>query len=396
MEIQRKSEEEKQISDRLSFLHDVQREVMNCAPMRLWTPAKYESKSHSINIRYMKHFLFIILLAASCSLSATAQPAMQKAGAGVLWHISGNGLKSDSYILGTGHSSPISFVDSIKGFSEVWNQVTQVATETALADLVDSLQNSNVDIFLKYFSAKEQTPVVHPFPNVKYKDLYTDTQLNFMDSILNPFVISKMTVAEISPLRLWYQYLNVVDFVKLQPSAVKDPLNSCKNIMDVILEKRCKSAGKRHIKLEECSVANNAIYKSIMLVDSCFNLNEQADILYQCAVYEAKSKKRLHADCLQKVYQENDFEKYKNYLVQRTDYINSLALPTAIKIRLFQYEKKKWQIQADERTLNWMDKILTEIKSAPTLVAVGINHLIGENGLIHLLRQYGYTVEPVK
>ena len=59
-------------------------------------------------------------------------------------------------------------------------------------------------------------------------------------------------------------------------------------------------------------------------------------------------------------------------------------------------EFEKNEIGGERRTLNWMDKILTEIKSAPTLVAVGINHFIGENGLIHLLRQHGYTVEPVK
>ena len=74
------------------FPHYVQLDAVDCAPMRLWISAKYESKSHSMNIRYMKHFLFIILLAASCSLSATAQSAAQTAGAALLGRISGNGL----------------------------------------------------------------------------------------------------------------------------------------------------------------------------------------------------------------------------------------------------------------------------------------------------------------
>ena len=342
----------------------------------------------------MKNLITIVFLLLSFSISF-AFTSDQDEGAGILWRVSGNGLKSDSYILGTSHTVPISFLDSLKGFPEVWAQVTQVATETEAADIMDSVQHGHLKI-LEKFCAQKRKLVAYHLPNMKYKDLYTKSQLAFMDSILKFFVVSNMTVAEYSPLRLWHQYLSLRDFSNPHQLSVKDPMDFFKNAMDGMLERRCKSAGKHYFKLEEPFTFFNALNESVMLVDSCFNLNEQADILYQCALYEAKSKNRPHVNYLDIAYQEKNFAKYNDYFVKQTDYIDSLDLPTALKVRLFQYEKKKNEIGGERRTLNWMDKILTEIKSAPTLVAVGINHFIGENGLIHLLRQHGYTVEPVK
>ena len=48
------------------------------------------------------------------------------------------------------------------------------------------------------------------------------------------------------------------------------------------------------------------------------------------------------------------------------------------------------------RNRNWMDKITQTIPVQRVLVAVGAAHLVGEQGLIQLLRSRGYTVEPVQ
>lgn len=353
---------------------------------------------HLSNTLYMKNLIITVFL-LFCFDVSFAFTSNQDQEAGILWRVSGNGLKSDSYILGTKHDFPVSFLDSLKGFSEIWARVTQVVTETETADILDSLHNGHFAI-LKRFNTKTVKPIAYPLPNMKYKDLYTGSQLAFMDSILNPFVISGMRVAEISPLRLWYQYNSLKQFSHKNKSqdkvSMKNPMDFFKNAMDVMLERRCKAEGKRYVKLENYFAANDALDKADMLVDSSFNLNEQADILYQCTLYEANSKNRFHIDNLENAYQEKNFAKYNDGFMKQHDYINSLNLPTTLKERLFQYEKKKIKIIGENRTLNWMDKILTEINAAPTLVAVGINHFIGEKGLIHLLRQYGYTIEPVK
>ena len=48
----------------------------------------------------------------------------------------------------------------------------------------------------------------------------------------------------------------------------------------------------------------------------------------------------------------------------------------------------------NNRNTSWMPAIEASIKSDPSFIAVGA-HLVGEDGLIELLRQQGYKVEPV-
>ena len=50
----------------------------------------------------------------------------------------------------------------------------------------------------------------------------------------------------------------------------------------------------------------------------------------------------------------------------------------------------------DNRNKNWADKLPEIMQTAPTFIAVGALHLVGKNGLLSLLKQQNYTVEPVK
>jgi len=46
------------------------------------------------------------------------------------------------------------------------------------------------------------------------------------------------------------------------------------------------------------------------------------------------------------------------------------------------------------RNRNWVNKLQEIMPQQSLLVAVGAGHLLGEQGLITLLRNAGYTVEP--
>ena len=48
-----------------------------------------------------------------------------------------------------------------------------------------------------------------------------------------------------------------------------------------------------------------------------------------------------------------------------------------------------------DRNADWVTKMPSLMASKPTLFAVGAAHLPGEKGVLHLLRQAGYTVEGV-
>jgi len=49
----------------------------------------------------------------------------------------------------------------------------------------------------------------------------------------------------------------------------------------------------------------------------------------------------------------------------------------------------------DQRNKNWIPEIGKFAIEKPTFFGVGALHLPGENGVINLLRQEGYTVTPV-
>ena len=53
------------------------------------------------------------------------------------------------------------------------------------------------------------------------------------------------------------------------------------------------------------------------------------------------------------------------------------------------------QSMLTDRNKDWMKHIPTYIKNKSTFIAVGAAHLPGEEGLIQLLRDAGYTVEPM-
>lgn len=59
------------------------------------------------------------------------------------------------------------------------------------------------------------------------------------------------------------------------------------------------------------------------------------------------------------------------------------------------WEKLLYAQLLTERNQNWLPKIATHLAERPTLIAVGAAHLFGKQGMIHRLRQAGYTVEPV-
>jgi uncharacterized protein YbaP (TraB family) len=48
-----------------------------------------------------------------------------------------------------------------------------------------------------------------------------------------------------------------------------------------------------------------------------------------------------------------------------------------------------------ERNLLWMQKLLSLFRMQSTFVCVGVLHLAGDDGLIQLLRQHGYTATPI-
>ena len=78
-----------------------------------------------------KQILLAVALVASFIFNAQAQ---------ILYRVSGNGLESPSYIVGTYHLAPASFADSIPGLKVAIENTTQVCGEL---DMMDAFKPEN-------------------------------------------------------------------------------------------------------------------------------------------------------------------------------------------------------------------------------------------------------------
>ncbi|MFV0387278.1 MAG: TraB/GumN family protein [Pyrinomonadaceae bacterium] len=50
----------------------------------------------------------------------------------------------------------------------------------------------------------------------------------------------------------------------------------------------------------------------------------------------------------------------------------------------------------DKRNIAWVPKLISLFEAKPSFAAFGAGHLAGKNGVVELLRERGYTVEPIR
>lgn len=85
-----------------------------------------------------------------------------------------------------------------------------------------------------------------------------------------------------------------------------------------------------------------------------------------------------------------DYQQLLNaYINQQLDQILTLSEKENVNYPQFT------QILINERNINWIPRLEKMIAAGGSFVAVGAGHLPGSNGVIELLKNKGYTVEPV-
>ena len=103
----------------------------------------------------------------------------------------------------------------------------------------------------------------------------------------------------------------------------------------------------------------------------------QAKMLYETIKNSAKSRKDLHD--LMDAYISKDFLKMQQLIEDSSD----------------SFEGLEDELLKD-RNLDWIAKIETFTKGKPTFFAVGAGHLLGEEGVLSLLKGKGYKIKPVE
>ena len=298
-----------------------------------------------------KTFTFLLLL--SISLSSCAQTPKQETG--LLWKISGNNLEEPSYLFGTHHLVPLSFLDSINGLDEAFNATKQTIGE---------LDMNNVG------EMQMQLMVASLMPEgYSYKDLLDDEDRKILDETLKEYVGGGLDQFQQMKPAMLNMLLSVMMYKKFYPT---DEENIS---MDEHFQKEARDRYRQTVGLE-------TVEEQIDVLFGSQPVERQAESLL-CSIKNIDFGKK-QMDRLMKAYHAQNLTAMAK-LYEEEDPNN--PCPST------EEEKDKLNKQRNE---NWMKQLPERISTKPSFIAVGCLHLVGEDGLINLLRKEGYTVEAVK
>lgn len=317
---------------------------------------------------------------------------------GFLWKVTGNGIAAPSYILGTESTTSIDVAQQMSGFQTCWNNTSQVMTTCSMS-LQETSDESEIVEILNKLGKQKNSGTIFMDSTTSYGKLYAPRQIAFIDSMITKYMppLSKIRVV---PLYLWSYFLQkeaVMDVHKAEEGkTLSDVYHEMMNWMQVALERNGKLEGKSYLSLGSCQDELNAIAEADSLERSSFTVEEQAVIFYQQMRYKNLYPSFSTFDkSLKALYQTNDYERLNSLYADDDLRLDSLELPIALKTKLHRINDMKREIVTDNRTKKWLPGILSAILQKPTLIAVDITHLLGQNSLINLLRARGYNVERV-
>ena len=283
---------------------------------------------------------------------------MLGASAQLLYRISGRELASPSYILGTYHLAPVSFVDSIPGLRRVMAECQQTYGELLTS------QMANTDS-----AALLQQAMMLPDGMTIDKILSSDemTRLNaYMNKLVgmdltNPLMAQQM--GRMTPVALSTN-LSLLAFVKK---------NGTLGGFDEYFQKESLAQGKGVGGLESISSQINTLFKSMTL--------ERQKEQLMCQVDNADLYDEM-TDAVIRAFYAQDIDAIKEAM--------DLTLNNSCD-----GTQEEEDVMINNRNANWVEKMPALMVLRPTLFAVGAAHLPGEKGVLNLLRQVGYTIEGV-
>jgi len=299
----------------------------------------------------MNKKIFLTILFALTGVMANAQ---------LLYKISGKGLTVPSYIVGTYHFANVAFVDSIPGIRQAMEDCQQVYGELLMGEMADADSLALI-----------QQAMMLP-------DSLT------IDKLLSADEMNRLNVYMKSQLGVDMTHPQLAQLGRMKPSALSEMLTSlicikkggsidAQNGFDDYFQKDARAHGKDVGALETLAF-------QIKLLTDGASLERQKELL-MCLVDHSAFMEEMMEGIIRAFYSQ-DLEAVKDAMDMKLN--NSCDSSPEEVAEL-----------VDKRNADWLTKMPALMAQKPTLFAVGAGHLPGENGVLSLLRQSGYHVEPV-
>ena len=304
----------------------------------------------SILIRLSKPLIFIVaigLLACEASKNVASTPKMDEplsSNNSLLWQISGNGLKAPSYLFGTMHI--------ISNENYFFGENAKKKVKSA-KNVVFEMDLSKVNIVETGLAAI--IPGGKSIKDYLSEEDYNEVLIFMKDSMdINPAMF-KSAYSKMKPIFL-EQFL-ITKYLGNNPESYET------NIGDM-----AKSQNKKIYGLE-------TFEEQLSFLDK-MPIEQQLENLVESIRNFADTRESFN-------------KMIQKYLNQDIDGLGILINEEDTKEQFYQEEL------LNKRNTNWIPKLMKYFDVGSTFVAVGAGHLSGPNGVIELLRNKGYKVEPI-
>lgn len=293
----------------------------------------------------MKKTILLLVVLVASAFASQAQ---------LLWKVSGKGIKGNSYIFGTEHVVPASFLNEVKGFDEALKQCDVMYGELTKEELTS--QESMQKLMQLSVAPADSTISV----------VLTKDQLAKLEGLLQKYLSPMVTIDAVNgvkPMMLMTQLSVRMVFAKFPELATMGEM------IDMAVQSKAKALNM------PCKGFETTVEQAELLFGS--PISSQANQLIQ--VIENPEKTMNELDVITKAYMTQDYATLEK--VVEASMAEDDALANALLYR---------------RNENWKKTMIAEMPNASLMVAVGAGHLCGEKGLIAILRAEGYEVTPVK
>lgn len=295
---------------------------------------------------------FLLAVALIAGLVSQAQ---------ILYRISGNGLESPSYIVGTYHLAPASFADSIPGMDKAVTETNQVCGEL---DMMDAFKPENAARLLKSQMLPE---------GVTLSSLLTAEQLKRLNALLLEVMGSNLEdeafaaqMEKMNPAAITTN-LTLTSYMKETPSF--NPME----LIDSYFQVQALQNGKPVKGFETVDFQMGILYNK--------PLDKQVSELMCLVDHFEEANETVNR--ITTAYFSQNLKKIEDALEEESK-VDCGTTP------------EDEDILINNRNRNWVETMPSMMTEQPTLFVVGAAHLCGEQGVLNLLEKAGYTVEGVK
>ena len=261
----------------------------------------------------------------------------------LLWEISGKDILQRSYLFGTFHLMCKEDITLSGNLKQAIKNSKEVYLEMDLDDPANTLGA------LFFINMKEGKTL---------KDLYSPEEYTRVEHFFKDSLQMGMMMIE----RMKPEFLQALLYPKMMP---------CKTLSGVEEEiMQFAKNEKKEIKGFETIAFQASVFDSIPYKDQAKDLLEMIDSIPSYTKY---------FDTMLQVY--------------KTQQLSSLE--KMFNDPQFNMDEKSQDILLDKRNNNWVMQLKKILPGTNIFIAVGAGHLVGEKGLIALLRKEGYTLRPL-